>query len=532
MKNTFFLDRSGNPMIVLGLQAHNSSTGTPIIDKAIHAVQEFGLDVLEAPVYWYALEPEEGIFDLSSVRDLITRVRAAGLKLIILWFATSKNGHPNYAPDYIKLDPQKYQIAIGADGAPVASLSPHCADTLEKDARAFCKLMEFLKVFDGECGTVLAVQVENEMGLANTDRDYSAIACADYGKPLPEELLDVTLEDCGECGGNSAWRGRFGRHAHEAFSAWYHARYIGAIAERGKAVYDLPMFVNVMVGEQNMEEPGANYNAGAAVGRVLGIWKKAAPALDLLCPDIYTPVASEYVRICSRYARPDNPLFIPETAPSGDSFAMHAMIAVAAYGAIGICGFGAESALKNDGTLTEDAHKMMLSMRTVKNLEPLLIRYRGTGRVHALVQEEYASHQYLKLGKYHVVANFTNGNRSLYGLGSQINLRNPENDRILHERGRGLLVQAGEDEFFLAGAGLSVNFVRRPDPSDTNPYPHLMSRQAGQLNFLSVEEGHFENGVWVVDYLRNGDESNFGLYAHEGQAVRIRINPNMGMDSR
>ena len=61
---------------------------------------------------------------------------------------------------------------------------------------------------------------------------------------------------------------------------------------------------------------------------------------------------------------------------------------------------------------------------------------------------------------------------------------------------------------------------------------HLASRQANQLNFLSVEEGHFEGDKWVVDYLRNGDESNFSLYAHEGQVVRLRLNPNIGMDLR
>jgi hypothetical protein len=92
------------------------------------------------------------------------------------------------------------------------------------------------------------------------------------------------------------------------------------------------------------------------------------------------------------------------------------------------------------------------------------------------------------------------------------------------------LVEAGETEFYLAGAGIGLEFTSRPDPADDNPYPHLCSRQSGQLNFLSVEEGHFEDGRWVTDYIRNGDESNFMLYAHLGQVVRIRLNPNTGMD--
>ena len=528
--NTFFQDKNGKPLLLTGLQAHNSSTGTHMIDRTIQAIRLFGGNVMEAPVYWYALEPKEGRFDMAHVRDLILKAREAELYLIILWFGTNKNGHPNYVPDYIKLDPQKYQIVLAANGAPVPTLSPHCPATLEKDMRAFCELMRFLKEFDEDTGTVLAVQIENETGNSATDRDYSVAANADYALPLPADLADVTLEDCGPCDGSATWRGHFGRHAHEAFSAWHHARFVEALAEAGRAIYDIPYFTNVMLGENKTEEAGLDYNSGGAVGRVLDIWKKAAPALDLLCPDIYHPERSTYERVCRRYARQDNALFIPESSPSGDAFALHMMIAMADYGAIGICGFGAESTLNNDSSLTEQARKVALSMRAIRNIAPLLIRYRGTGKVYAIVQEEFAAYQYIQLDDYHVVAEFTSNNRRLHGLGSQINLHNPENAHILDDRGRGLLIQTGEHEFYLAGAGLSVNFIRRPDPTDANPYPHLTSRFATQLNFLSVEEGHFEGDEWVVDYVRNGDESNFGLYVHEGQAVRIRLNPTVGAD--
>ena len=92
-------------MLLLGLQTMNSSTGSPLIEKAIQAVRLYGGNVLEAPIYWNFIEPEMGRYDMSLVKGLIDQTRAAGLHLIILWFATSKNGHPNYAPDYVKRDP-------------------------------------------------------------------------------------------------------------------------------------------------------------------------------------------------------------------------------------------------------------------------------------------------------------------------------------------------------------------------------------------------------------------------------------------
>ena len=55
--NGFFKDIHGNPLFLTGLQAHNSSTGTDMLDKAIRAVQLYGGNTLETPIYWYAIEP-------------------------------------------------------------------------------------------------------------------------------------------------------------------------------------------------------------------------------------------------------------------------------------------------------------------------------------------------------------------------------------------------------------------------------------------------------------------------------------------
>ena len=152
--NRFFTDKQGNPLLLTGLQAHNSSTGTDMLDKAIHAVELYGGNVLETPIYWYAIEPEKDHYDMSLIRETIDRTRKAGLYLILLWFGTSKNGHPNYVPEYIKLDSATYRPAINDSGSPLVALTPHCAATLERDALAFERVMAFLKEYDGEIGRV------------------------------------------------------------------------------------------------------------------------------------------------------------------------------------------------------------------------------------------------------------------------------------------------------------------------------------------------------------------------------------------
>lgn len=531
MQNIFLKDEKGNPFMPVGVQAHNSSTGTPLLQKAIKVVKAYGGNCLEAPVYWYRLEPEAGRYDMSLVQGLIDETREAGLRLIVLWFAASKNGHPNYAPEYIKRNPGKYLLAKGPDGAPVASLSPHCMETLERDRMAFEKLMTFLKEYDKTERTVIAVQIENEMGYANTDMDYSEYVLAEYQKEVPECIIGVRLEDSGVEdlleGEMSPWKRKFGRHSHEAFSAWYHARYIDNIAQAGKQIYDLPMFTNVMIGETGYEEPGRCYNSGAAVGRMLDIWKAGAPHLNLIGPDIYSQNRREYTRVCERYDREDNPLFIPESPLGGTANAMNALLAVADHGAVGVCCFGAEHALDEEGRLLEQYHDMAVTMRTIAGMIPLLIRYRKTGKIHAVAEEEFETSRYIKLEEYHVVAHFMHTETMKLGYTQEpLDEMGKDKTKI---RGRALLIQTGAHEFFVGGAGVAFDFIRRPKVKDENCYSHLSSRQSSQLNFLSVEEGHFEADKWVKDMERNGDETNFSQYVLDGQVIRVRLNPDTGM---
>ena len=320
----------------------------------------------------------------------------------------SKNGHPNYVPEYVKLHPGIYHIAKGPDGAPVASLSPHCKATLKKDCRAFGELMRFLKEYDEAEKTVLAVQIENEMGYANTDRDYSEEAEQDYQALVPTELKNVE---------------------------------------------------------------------------------------------------------------------IPESPIRGEANAMNLILAAGKYGAEGVACFGAESALNEEEELNPDSADIALSMRILAKMAPLLIRYHGTEHIYAFAQEEFETYRYLKLPDYHINMKYTNCNPSRYGY--TCNVWTESGKKKISTRGRAILVQTAPEEFYLCGAGAMAEFIRRPSPESEDSYQQLSSRQFSQLNFLSVEEGHFENGEWMCEFIRNGDETNFAQYVLDGQMIRIRLNPKV-----
>ena len=92
---------------------------------------------------------------------VIREARNHNLRLVLLWFASWKNGQSSYAPDWVKRDFERFPRAQNA--APGASncYSPFSDANRDADARAFAALMRHVKAVDGRQHTVVMVQVEN-----------------------------------------------------------------------------------------------------------------------------------------------------------------------------------------------------------------------------------------------------------------------------------------------------------------------------------------------------------------------------------
>src|SRR5688572_8616130 len=87
---SFLVD--GKPFIVLGAQLWNSSAWPSVLDKTWPQLKELGCNTLEAPVYWQNIEPEQGKYNFKELDYLISNARKEGLRLILLWFGSYKNG--------------------------------------------------------------------------------------------------------------------------------------------------------------------------------------------------------------------------------------------------------------------------------------------------------------------------------------------------------------------------------------------------------------------------------------------------------
>ena len=63
----------------------------------------------------------------SSTRYL-TEAREHHLRLVLLWFATWKNGSNHYMPPWMKLDHERYPNIVSREGKEVDSPSPLCEE--------------------------------------------------------------------------------------------------------------------------------------------------------------------------------------------------------------------------------------------------------------------------------------------------------------------------------------------------------------------------------------------------------------------
>lgn len=526
MKETVFY-QDGKPFFTIGAQAHNSSGySLKELEPVWRACELMEVNTCAIAVSWERFEPQEGGFDDVLVRDIIRTCRARNLKLILLWFGTWKNGHMKYVPSWVKTDHSRFWRVRTYDGYEIANLSSFCEETQRADQRAFCRLMEIIREEDEQEKTVLAVQIANELGIVGRSvRDYGDTAQAAYEADVPQEVVDrlesgaeteQAVRDWKACGARKAgnWRELFGRRGDELLQAYSMARYVDRIAAAGKAVYAIPMYTNVWLDIQGgFETPGTDYPSGEAVIKNLAFWRWFAPHLDMICPDIYVQEEQRYMAAARAYNRPDNPLYIPETGTSVAS-AIGVFRAIAECGLTGVHFFGAESVLSKDGELLESAKPMHEDFQCLNAVLPLLTEYRGSGKIHAVVQEEFASEQTLRLDGWTAIARF--------GAFARVGDYRHRIAEPTTGRGRGLVIQTAKNEFYICGVAFSLAFRSNPPLSEWKA-PQQDYQLEHFLDYLHVEEGRFDaRGSWICERIRNGDETDFGVYVFpDNGAVRV-----------
>jgi beta-galactosidase GanA len=494
----------GAPFLILGAQANNSSNYPAMLGKVWPALDDMHANTLEIPVAWEQVEPVEGRFDFSYVDTLVTQARDHGKRLVLLWFGAWKNTSPAYTPEWVKFDNRRFPRMLDRDGKPSYCLSPFGEQTLAADRKAFVALMTHLAQIDGARHTVILMQVENEVGTYGLVRDFGAKAQAAFDKPVPAEVLAHQPAPVKRAS-HGSWREVYGDYADEYFHAWAIASYIEQVARAGRQALDIPVYVNNAL--RDAVAPLAPWNKDFASGGptydVIGIYKAAAPHVDIAAPDLYNPASAQISATLAKFQRPDNPLFVPEMSHApGYSRIVYEVLG---RGSLGIAPFGIDYTSFTNFPLGAQAvggpaivEPFAATYAVFGSMERLWATWAFEGRTRGVAEGDDRQPQTIALGAWTATVSYQE-----WQFGEKSWPNHPAEVPPGTEKPSGgvAIAQLGPDEFVITGQHARVRLA----PTQPLPADH------GAM-FARVEEGHFDAaGQWVMERNWNGDQTDWGL---------------------
>ena len=500
----------GKPFLVLGAQVHNSSNSVEALQQVWPAVADAKANTVVVPVAWEQVEPVEGRFDFSFVDALLAQARERGVRVALLWFATWKNTSPQYAPAWVKLNNTRFPRMLDAQGKPSYCLSPFGAETLAADKRAFVALMTHLKQVDEAQRTVIMVQVQNEVGTYGLARDHGAAANRAFAAEVPAEVLRLQKPDPalhGKAGkadkARGAWSAVYGDYAEQYFHSWAIARYIGEIASAGRQVYDLPMFVNNALRDPlaPMAPWKSDFASGGPTHDVIGIYKAAAPKIDIVGPDIYMPESAKVEAILGQFQRRDNALWVPEIG-NAETYARY-HYAILGRGAIGVAPFGVDYADYSNyplGSPYTDRRMTAPIAAVYGSFAPMASQWAQwslEGRTHGVAEGDDRQPQTVALKGWTAKVSFGEWQ---FGERSWPQLKDEVPPSAAKPSGGVAIAQIGDDEFIVTGQRARVRF--EGDASFKGLGTMLIHAQEGRFG---------PDGRWTTTRNWNGDQVDWGL---------------------
>ncbi|MDR2651874.1 MAG: DUF5597 domain-containing protein [Prevotellaceae bacterium] len=485
------------PFIILGGELGNS-TASSLIDTeaAFFKLQKLNLNTALVPVYWEQIEAEEGKFDFSMIDGIINLAQKHDLKIVFLWFGAWKNSMSCYAPSWVKENYTDYPRAVTETGKTLEILTAFDKNNLETDKRAFCQFMKHLAKTDKN-RTVIMIQVENEIGMLESARDYCEKANQLFDTEVPKELVDYLVKnkqtlqyqlrekwETNNCKTTGTWTDIFGAglETEEFFMAWHYGLFIQEIIQAGKEIYNLPMYVNAALNSRGRKQ--GQYPSAGPLAHLLDIWRAASPDLDFIAPDIYDPIFTDW---CKLYHTNNNPLFIPEIRLE-DANAARVFYALSEHDAIGFSPFSIEN-VEN-----MEEYPLAQSYKLLNQLLPLLSECQGLNKTNGILLDRNNREYTIEKNGY----TFTF--RHDYTLGWDYRARDENNwDEV-----GALIIELSPKEYIVAGTGIVLTFGNTKD-----------DKTVTGINF--IDEVKFENGKMIRLRRLNGDQS------HQGRHLRIPV---------
>ena len=521
----------GRPFLILGGELGNSSAACDAdIEANFDKLRRMGLNTVLVPAYWDLIEPVEGEFDYSLTDKVLEEARRNDLKVIFLWFGAWKNSMSCYAPLWFKQDFEKYPRAYTKEGKPLEIASAFSEEVFRADNKAFRSWLTHVAEADRGYGTVLMVQIENEIGMLEDARDHSEAADAFFNAPVPDELMSYLRknrkdlhpymkEKWSENGSKTrgTWTEVFGDdiYTDEIFMAWHYARYVERMALSAREIYDVPLYVNAAMNSRG-RKPG-EYPSAGPLAHLIDIWHAGAPTLDFIAPDLYDDGFKDWV---AQYHLQNNPLFIPETKHMQNN-GVRAFYVLGEHDAIGISPFAIEDGSAEQGTPFVEGYEKLREMM------PLIAEWQGKDAMWGLLFDQQDKERVIVDGDLTLTCrhNFT------------LPWDPRATDGSIWPEGGGIIIRLEEDEYIVAGNGIVVEFATTAEKTLATSQKAL-----GEDGFVAAGTGAEASveaakawtaercGIGFCDEVRVLPDASFeyvrrmnGDQDHQGRHVRISV---------
>jgi beta-galactosidase GanA len=484
---------NGKPFLILGGELGNSSaSNSNFLNQYWSHLKRMNLNTLLVPVYWELMEPEENKFDFSLIDSAIAGAREHEMKIVFLWFGSWKNSMSCYAPLWMKTNAKRFPRTFDTAGRSQEIFSVFGTATLEADKKAFASLMKHIRETDAAQKTVIMMQVENEIGMLPTAREFSKTADPIFNAKVPVELMKYLKKNKNTLVPefkqqwekqhyplNENWKNTFGEGVttEEIFQAWHYSKYTNEVAAAGKREYDLPMYVNAALPRKG-KLPG-QYPSAGPLPHLMDIWQAGAPAIDMLSPDFYNPDTQYW---CDLYNRNNNTLFVPEmrfdqTVPA------KALFIIGHYKALGFSPFSIES--ENQVSV-----RLAKSYDILHQLTPLIVNKQWLN-MDGFILDKRDQTTMLKMGQYTLRVSHD----------ATLSWSSESKDSVWSTTG-GIILQTAADEFLVAGSGFVVKFENTTTTLVTN--------------IASADEVVYLNGREMKGRRMNGDQDHQGRHISFG----------------
>jgi len=477
-RKVLFVD--DKPYLILGLQWDCDTPVAPEISDPLYPqAAKMGCNTAVLPLHWQEIEPEDGKYDLRPLDHRIEQARRSGLRIALVWFGAYKNACLHYAPEWVKADVKRFRRVHKADGTPLLNFScPTSAETLNRDRRAVEAVFRRLRTTDSNQRTVILFQTENEPGLLGTDRCYCST--------------------CNRLFASGGWADRESDRAAEAFTAHHIATYLDNLSAAAKAIYPLPIYLNVWLGSKT-GVPGKSYPSGGAVERVLDIYSGIVKHVDFISPDIYGHALQSFRGVCKAYSGRGWPLYIAEhSSGKGARAERNVYYALGEFAAIGFSPWAIDHPYPDidgqplvhqlDQRWSDQAYDLRDSYVAIRDAMAPIARAQNTDNLKFFVQEAEEKELRVTFGKVTV----------------QALCRHPAG------MARGMAVRLSENEFLVLGSGIHARFL------DANGQGIPLAR---------VDRGRYEGDNWrtLLPVRREREDRSIPFRIAEPQVIRVSL---------